>query len=593
MAHLPTRHDSAEPPPPCLQSTESRSPIPIAKDVFGTVIGRDSHPEFADHMTMSGSQALIQLVGPSASVLAMGTNPVAIWGADGSTCTLLRRGERSRLLFNGDRISLVAQPTGQVDAGCTYTFVLDDQQLQETDEALKAPLKVLTPGAVPTLAAKTSVPKIVRKFGRQRAALAGPSAAAVDDITGSDTFEPMEPDFNLFCLQSGIPLPTDAYLSRFEEFRLPWLEELEPAALKAICDQDNIDYEAAEAQDAPALAARIREIGHISLLAAREACRAQGSSAKGNKSVLLGRLQGEETGYFARRRCASADAVRAQVALLTSSRRAGLREPKGIKFAYPDDVTCLVVGAHPSLERDSITFAHNSRTGIFDQLVVALTGESEERVEELLDGFETSNISITGDQSIDWLIHDAVRTLILIGKRAFEASDRGERLAVVLYGKLAELLRQLNLDPLKMFDVGKSHRLGYFVDRKLEATRTFEASNTDGNAWGPFALMTFAQSTLMGRSSAPIRVVDGDKSVWVTAGWLWHPNYVEGAMAASLLDRPMSLWRDVLSGRPNLPEMTIDLRELRSLLKKTKPKAKAVDTKRAKKDAGGSSRGSH
>ena len=117
----PTRHDPAEPPPPCLQSTESRIPIPIANDVLGTVIGRDFNPEFANHMTMSGSQALIQLVGPSASVLAMGSNPVAIWGEDGSTCTLLRRGERSRLLFNGDRISLVAQPTGQVDAGCTHS----------------------------------------------------------------------------------------------------------------------------------------------------------------------------------------------------------------------------------------------------------------------------------------------------------------------------------------------------------------------------------------------------------------------------------------------------------------------------------------
>jgi len=104
--------------------------------------------------------------------------------------------------------------------------------------------------------------------------------------------------------------------------------------------------------------------------------------------------------------------------------------------------------------------------------------------------------------------------------------------------------------------------------------------------------MTFAQSTLQGRSVASIRVVDGDQSVVSTAGWLWHPNYIEGSMAASIIDRPMSLWRDVLSGRPRLPEMTLDLRELRSLLKKTKPKEKAVDTKRAKK-AAGSSRGVH
>ena len=592
MAHLPTRHGPAEPPPPCLQSTESRIPIPIANDVLGTVIGRDFNPEFANHMTMSGSQALIQLVGPSASVLAMGTNPVAIWGADGSTCTLLRRGERSRLLFNGDRISLVAQPTGQVDAGCTYTFVLDDQQLQETDEALKAPLKVLTPGAVPTLAAKTSVPKLVRKFGRQRAALAGPSAAAVDDITGSDTFEPMEPDFNLFCLQSGIPLPTDAYLSRFEELLLPWLEELEAATLTAICDEDNVDYEAAEAEDVPALAARIRASGGVSKPALIKACHVQG--LRGNrdtpKSELLARLQGAETRY----RGASADGIRAQVALLTSSRRRGLLKPKGCMFAYPEDVTCLVIGAHPSLERESITCAKNSRTIILDQLMVALTAESEERVEELLDGFETGNISITGDQSSEWLIYDALRCLIRIGERAFEASNRGKRLAVVFLGKLAELLRQVNLDPMKMFDPTQSRRLGFYVEHELEATRTFPATKEEEErrAWGPKSLMTFAQSTLQGRSVASIRVVDGDQSVVSTAGWLWHPNYIEGSMAASIIDRPMSLWRDVLSGRPRLPEMTLDLRELRSLLKKTKPKEKAVDTKRAKK-AAGSSRGVH
>ena len=295
--------------------------------------------------------------------------------------------------------------------------MLDDQQLQETDEALKAPLKVLTPGAVPTLAAKTSVPKLVRKFGRQRAALAGPSAAAVDDITGSDTFEPMEPDFNLFCLQSGIPLPTDAYLSRFEELRLPWLEELEAAALTAICDEDNVDYEAAEAEDVPALAARIRASGGVSKLALVKACHVQGlhGNRDNPKSELLARLQGAETRY----RGASADGIRAQVALLTSSRRRGLLKPKGCMFAYPEDVTCLVIGAHPSLERESITFARNSRTVILDQLMVALTAESEERVEELLDGFETGNVSLTGDQSSEWLKYDALRCLIRIGERAF------------------------------------------------------------------------------------------------------------------------------------------------------------------------------
>lgn len=256
--------------------------------------------------------------------------------------------------------------------------------------------------------------------------------------------------------------------------------------------------------------------------------------------------------------------------------------------SLPANVKLLFVGNHPNgLGSEGIISTQHCRPVILKQMRAAFPGMTEAQVLQCTDSAACINVSESGDLSEEWLRHDSAKMLLAIGEAALAAGARQETLAVMCYGMCPELLRQLELDPERMFDPG------YMSTRNMLIKLGAQHTTKDDVAGNPLTRATYSRLVLRGEATAAIQVSDGSRSAAATAGWYSHPNYIEGSAADAFIEFPQKLWRDLAAGRARMHALSIDCVALRKLIKKLKPKGKPVDGKAvAKANAAKSTLGS-